>query len=143
MNIILSYYIRNSFMYCTRISAVDPTIFSILKQSGPAGIYEGEQSPYLIWLNRQIYSDVYLDIMSDKYSEVINSRFVFNSTNWNETQEVYIYGVDDVIDHDDIYGSMLMISTASENPLYVSQDFVQIIIMDTDERELSVYHQHT
>ena len=141
MNIILSYYI---ILSCTvHISAVDPTIFSILKQSGPAGIYEGEQSPYLIWLNRQIYSDVYLDIMSDKYSEVINSRFVFNSTNWNETQEVYIYGVDDVIDHDDIYGSMLMISTASENPLYVSQDFVQIIIMDTDERELSAYHQHT
>ena len=115
---------------------MDPTLFRFQKKSNPVGILEGSQDVYLVWLNRQIFSDVYLDIMSaDNFSQVVTSRFVFNASNWMIPQDLEVLGVDDIIDREDVYASTLVVSTASTNKLYRSQDMVKIAVLDTDERE--------
>ena len=91
---------------------------------------------FVVRLNRQIQSDVYLDVMNvDQYTNVLNTRFLFNSTNWNVTQEMAVLGVDDNIDRDDVYPSTISVTTTSINPLYNSQDFVLLAVADTDERK--------
>jgi subtilisin-like proprotein convertase family protein len=113
---------------------LDPTLFRFQKKSNPVGILEGSQDVYLVWLNRQIFSDVYLDIMSaDNFSQVVTSRFVFNASNWMIPQDLEVLGVDDIIDREDVYASTLVVSTASTNKLYRSQDMVKIAVLDTDE----------
>ena len=116
--------------------AVDPTIFQIQKGSEPSVLPEGQQGTFIVRLNRQIQSDVYLDVMNiDQYTDVLNTRFLFNSTNWNVPQEMAVLGVDDNVDREDVYSSLIRITTTSINPLYTQQDFVLLAVRDTDERK--------
>lgn len=125
-------------------SAVDPTIFRIQKGSAPSVLPEGQQGTFIVRLNRQIQSDVYLDVMNvDQYTDVLNTRFLFNSTNWNLPQEMTVLGVDDNIDREDVYSSMISITTTSINPLYKFQDFVLLAVSDTDERKELHYVFHS
>ena len=128
-------------MFVHTPSTVDPTIFSIQKGSAPSVLPEGQQGVFVVRLNRQIQSDVYLDVMNvDQYTSVLNTRFLFNSTNWNVSQEMAVLGVDDNVDRDDVYPSMLSVTTTSMNPLYNSQDFVRLAVRDTDERKEPLVH---
>ena len=135
VNAVVSSSTHNTLSGCTPF-AVDPTIFSIQKGSPPSVLPEGQQGVFVVRLNRQIQSDVYLDVMNvDQYTNVLNTRFLFNSTNWNMSQEMAVIGVDDNIDREDVYPSTISVTTTSMNPLYNSQDFVLLAVRDTDERK--------
>lgn len=69
------------------------------------------------------------------FERTLNDRLTFNSTNWNESREVIIVGVDDDIIRYSPYGGVLNITTTSQDDSLNAAGKLTLLVTDTDERE--------
>lgn len=69
------------------------------------------------------------------YYRTLTERLTFNSTNWNESREIYILGVDDNIIRYSPYGGVLNINSSSSNASYAATANLTLLVSDTDDCE--------
>ena len=62
----------------------------------------------------------------------------FNSTNWNQTREIVIVGVDDDIIRYSPYGGILNLTTTSKDNSINAAGELTILVTDTDECEFTI-----
>ena len=68
------------------------------------------------------------------YYRTLTDKLTFNATNWNESREIYIVGVDDDIIRYSPYGGMINISSSSSsNQSYNATAELTLLVSDTDE----------
>lgn len=65
----------------------------------------------------------------------MTERLTFNSTNWNESREIYILGVDDNVIRYSPYGGTLNINSTSSNTSYSAAVNLTLLVSDTDNRK--------
>ncbi len=63
----------------------------------------------------------------------------FNSTNWNQTREIVIVGVDDDIIRYSPYGGILNLTTTSKDNSINAAGELTILVTDTDECEFTKF----
>ena len=66
----------------------------------------------------------------------LTEKLTFNSTNWNESKEIYILGVDDNIIRYSPYGGILNVNSTSSNASYTAAANLTLLVSDTDLCEL-------
>lgn len=129
--------------------------FQFKKQTGPAFISEGQKSVYTVLMDGPPDSDVTLELATTVdgyiksgsfkyyiytlfiyYCRTLTEKLTFNSTNWNESREIYILGIDDDIIRYSPYGGILNINSTSSNSSYTAAANLTLLVSDTDNCKL-------
>lgn len=78
----------------------------------------------------------YLPVTTDFFPpRTLTDRLTFNSSNWNETREIVIFGIDDDIIRYSPYGGVLNV-TASTNDNSSTLASLTLLVKDTDRGTL-------
>ena len=93
-------------------------------------------------LGSEPLADVTIDLSSsdETEGELSVNQVVFTSENWNETQNIEIYGVDDDVVDGDINYFISILSTVSSDPYYndLELDDISIVNIDNDSKDLII-----
>ena len=90
---------------------------------------------HLVYIQTLVYNK-HATTCDFSFHRTLNDRLTFNLSNWNETREIIIVGVDDDIIRCSPYGGILNVTSRSNDSSLNAAGELTILVADTDECEL-------